>query len=432
MDRRDFLKTSAGAAGLLLLSDWEKAYAMGMRDQQVGKALKKWKKGQLQVHFLYTGVGEGAFYIFPDGTTMLVDCGDQNTNSRIQRGLPVLPSAERHPGEWTARYIKRVSPNPDKIDFMMLSHYHCDHAGCATSNAGKIEENGKEMYLSGFGEVANYLGIGKAFDRFWPDYNDPKPLEDSFNNGAVEHMKKFFDFMTANRGLEVEPFEVGAVDQIGMIHNPSAGKNFHIRNICGRGRIARKDGTIEDLFKPELEKGWYDENAMSLGFILSYGDFKLFTAGDMSFFYYSESEEYMGPGEPDLARACEKVDVAKMSHHAYKSMFPELLATLRARVYVNCVWEELHCTPDSMERLGDRSIYPDDRVLCPCMLPPTKQRDCKDADWFKDVDSHSFEGSHVVLTVEKGGKDYSIAYVPAADESMRVSSVMHFKTSPKE
>lgn len=417
----------------MLLSDWEKAYAMGMKDQQSGKALKKWKKGQLQVHFLYTGVGEGAFYIFPDGTTMLLDCGDQFTQTRVERSLPVLPNDGKHPGEWVARYIKRVSPDPDKIDFMMLSHYHCDHAGCADCHAGKIEENGREMYLSGIGQVANYLQIGKAFDRYWPACNEPKVLEDSFNHGAVEHIRKFFEFMTANRGLEVEPFEVGATDQIGMIHDPSAGKDFHIRNICGNGKIALKNGCVVDIYRSELEKGWYNENAMSLGFILSYGDFRLFTAGDMSFDYVSYPDKrLLGRGENYFARACEKVDVAKMSHHAYQSMYEDLLASLRARVYVNCVWEQLHCTPDSMERLADRSIYPDDRVLCPCMLPPWKQESGKGTAWYKDVDPHSFEGSHVVLTVEKGGKDYSIAYVPAADESMMVSSVLRFKTSPKD
>ena len=33
-----------------------------------------WKKGEFQIHFIHTGVGESQFLIFPDGTTMLLDC----------------------------------------------------------------------------------------------------------------------------------------------------------------------------------------------------------------------------------------------------------------------------------------------------------------------------------------------------------------------
>jgi len=37
-----------------------------------------WRKGHFQIHFIYTGASESMFPIFPDGTTMLLDCGDFN------------------------------------------------------------------------------------------------------------------------------------------------------------------------------------------------------------------------------------------------------------------------------------------------------------------------------------------------------------------
>ena len=33
-----------------------------------------WKEGYLDIHAVNTGRGESMFYVFPDGTTMLVDC----------------------------------------------------------------------------------------------------------------------------------------------------------------------------------------------------------------------------------------------------------------------------------------------------------------------------------------------------------------------
>ena len=76
MDRRDFLKTSLLGGAALCLSDWEKAFALGCRDKAVGKKWQGWKEGEFQIHFIYTGVAESMFFIFPDGTTMLLDCGD--------------------------------------------------------------------------------------------------------------------------------------------------------------------------------------------------------------------------------------------------------------------------------------------------------------------------------------------------------------------
>ena len=42
----------------------------------VGERYPGWKPGELDIHFIQTGVGEQTFFIFPDGTTMLLDCGD--------------------------------------------------------------------------------------------------------------------------------------------------------------------------------------------------------------------------------------------------------------------------------------------------------------------------------------------------------------------
>jgi len=249
MDRRDFIKSSALATAALML-DWEKAFALGTKAPEVGKAWKGWKKGHFQVHFIYTGVGESMFMIFPDGTTMLLDCGDHNAIGRGKLAVPVLPSPDKHSGEWIARYVLKVNPHHDKVDYMMLSHYHSDHGGCSGFNAGVAQRDGKDYPLSGFSQAAEWLSFGKAFDRCWPGYDDPIPLIDK-SADCVSHMKMFYEYMSKNRGLQIEKFKVGAINQVKMLRSPGKYPGFSIRNICANGRIADKDGKVSQRERHE-------------------------------------------------------------------------------------------------------------------------------------------------------------------------------------
>ncbi len=427
MDRRTFIKSSALATAALML-DWEKAFASGTKAPEVGKAWKGWKKGHFQVHFIYTGVGESMFMIFPDGTTMLLDCGDHNAIGRGKLAVPVLPSPDKHSGEWIARYVQRVNPNCDKVDYMMLSHYHNDHGGCSRFHAGKVMRDGVEYTLSGFSHAAEWLTFGKAFDRCWPEYDDPIPLiEKSADN--VTQMKMFYGYMSRNRGLEIEKFQVEATDQVKMLYNPDKYSGFSVRNICGNGRIATPEGKIIDLYADRKKDNplYLSENGMSLGMIISYGAFKFYTAGD-----FSDSWELPDGTtfeiEDAIADVCGKVDVAKINHHGHYSMPAKLLQALQARVYVSCVWDQLHNVAPVMERIADKTIYPGDRIVCPGIFPKERREEDAGKGWLDIIHKDSFEGGHVVLDVPKGGKEYSITYLTASDESMKVLSVMNFQT----
>jgi len=426
MDRREFLKASMATAGLACLSDWEALYAMGRRDIAVGKPWGGWKKGQFQVHFIYTGVGESMFMIFPDGTTMLLDCGDHNAIGRGKLAVPVLPNPDRHSGEWIARYIQRVNPQGKDVDYMMLSHYHNDHGGSDSFYAEMQERDGMPYAISGFSQAAEYLSFGKAFDRAWPDYNDPIPLNEK-SADCVSHMKSFYSYMTKHRGLEIEKFEVGATNQICMKRKPSKYPEFSIRNICGNGRIAYQDGTIRDLYEGRKEGADHlNENGLSLGMMFSYGKFRFFTAGDFSDKWKLEDGSTFWT-EDALGEACGEATVAKINHHGHRSMPKGIVKALKSRVYISCVWDQLHNLPEVMERISDRSLYPGDRIVCPGIMPKERRDTDSGCSWMNDVAESSFEGGHVILNVEKGGEDYSVTYLTAADESMTVRSVMKFK-----
>ncbi|MCR5561523.1 MAG: MBL fold metallo-hydrolase [Bacteroidales bacterium] len=428
MDRRDFIKATLLAGAGLYLTDWQKAFAAGCHDIGAGKPWQGWKEGEFQIHFIYTGVAESLFLIFPDSTTMLLDCGDFDALARGEKAVPLLPSSERHAGEWIARYVTRVNPAVTDVDYMLLTHYHNDHAGSDRFYAGKEVRDGEEYCLSGFSQAAETLSFRNAIDRCWPDYDDPLPNAAAGGDpDTVEHMKRFYSYMQKHRGLQIEKFRLGATDQIVQLKRPDMYPEFRVRNICANGRIAAEDGTVTDLFDAVKKAGakTLNENAMSLGMVFSYGGFSFYTAGDFS----ARIKEPDGTSrfiEDDIAAVCGPVNVAKVNHHGHNSMSRALVAALRPQVWVSCVWDQLHNLPPCMELLSDRSIYPGERVICPTIMPAERRAKDGGAAWMKDIARDSYEGGHVVVNVEKGGRCYTVSYLSAKDESMTVRSVLHF------
>lgn len=425
MDRRDFIKTSLlGGAALCL--DWERAFAMGCKDSLAGKKWPGWKEGEFQIHFIYTGVAESMFLIFPDGTTMLLDCGDFNAAARGKKAVPILPSQERHSGEWIARYVTRVNPAVTDVDYMLLSHYHNDHAGSDRFFAERIMRDGVEYALSGFPQAAETLNFRKGIDRLWPDYDESLRYADP---DTVEHIRRFYSYLQRKRGVKIEKFRLGATDQIVQLHDPSKYPDFQVRNVCANGCIAYPDGRIKDLLEArnKAEKPIKNENAMSLGMVFSYGDFRFYTAGDFSA-KFKDPDGTPRFIEDDIAEVCGPANVAKLNHHGHNSMSRKLVGALRSQVWVSCVWDQGHTLPQCLELISDRSIYPGDRIVCPTVMPAERRAKDGDAEWTKDIVPASYEGGHVVVNVEKGGRRYSVSYLTAADESMTVRSVMNFKT----
>ena len=75
----------------------------------VGDVLPDWEEGCFDIHFINSGRGECCFYIFPDGTTMLVDAGEL-TLTYGDGPCPQRPNSSIRPYETYARYIKHFLP----------------------------------------------------------------------------------------------------------------------------------------------------------------------------------------------------------------------------------------------------------------------------------------------------------------------------------
>lgn len=426
IDRRGFLGLGAAAVAL---GGFEKAFAAGMEDPSVGKPWREWKKGQFQVHFIYTGVAESMFWILPDGTTMLLDCGDHAALTRGNLAVPVKPGPERLAGEWIARYVRRVNPSDAAVDYMMLSHYHADHGGTPNwqSRAPTGAQRKWDYYRSGFGLAAEQLTFAKAIDRAWPAFDDPIPKIDG-QDRDLEHIRKVYAMLEKRDGLKVEKFRLGAVDQIVPLKDPAACRGFKVRNICANGRIAAKNGEIRDLYADVITRCHpknLNENGMSLGMIVEYGDFKFFTAGDFSD-KIRNADKSVTLIEDELASVVEKVNVAKVNHHGHFSMPEKLVKTLAAQAWVGCTWDTLHMVDPVCARLADRSLYPGDRVICPGVFPKSRREEDAGKAWTNDVAKASYDCGHIVLDVPPGGKTYTMTYLTADDESMAVKSVLKF------
>lgn len=392
----------------------------------VGSTLPAWKPGEFQIHFIYTGVAESMFWIMPDGTTMLLDCGDHPAVNRGKKAVWALPSASRYAGEWIARYVQRVNPAKTDVDYLMVSHHHADHAGRIGWGAGTREWNGKKLSVSGILLAADALKFGKCFDRGWPDWNEPIPNE-FFDKEAYPHVRDALAYLAERDGMEMERFEVGATDQIRQLRDPAAHSGFSIVNITGNGKIRRRDGSVRDLYAYARGAKRLNENAMSLGVIAQYGPFRFYTAGDFYDIPRLPDGSKMNI-EVELAKEIDAVDVAKINHHGHHSMSAPLVAALRARVWTACTWDTLHVTADTLERLSSRESYPGPRLVAPGVFMPSRRIEDTGKPFVRDIAPESFYAGHIVLTVAPGGGTYTVAYVTADDESMKVTGAYGFQS----
>ena len=413
-DRRTFV-TRALAAGLFGLS--------GSRSLAAENHLRPWQFGELQVHFLYAGSGESIFFIFPDGTSMLVDCGDYDVSGKWKMRNPVTPIGGRGPGKFVADYIRKVNPSDNFVDYWLLTHWHADHGGSETSYSVREERDGEVWFRSGLAELIDDIRFGQGFDRCWPNLGDPFKCKDTSVRQFAQ-IERTYRWLVRHQDLKIEKFKVGDENQIRLRKNPSGYPDFRILNICGNGVIRTRDGGMRNLYAGFVPKDdqdvWRRENGLSCGFILRYGAFKLFSCGDFQDFW-TRPDGTIFNTEDELARELDGVDVAKTNHHASDSMTPALIRALAARVWVTTSVSGYSDWPTTMRRLQDRTIYQGPREICSTYYRLQERRAELGAAAETDVTSDSFVPNHIVLTVPPGGRTYTITRL-VGDDSLRVLS----------
>ena len=278
----------------------------------------------------------------------------------------------------------------------------------------------------GIGQAMDHLDFGKMIDRSWPDMDDPAPRPGSFDEGTVGFLKEVYR-EAERRGIKVEKFrlEKGS-DQIRMLHGGRG--DFSFTPLCSNGLILRRDGTLRDTGTAAAPRSKYGENALSIGFVLSLGDFRYFTAGDF------QGKVKLADGSPAeieslLAEECPQVDVAKLNHHGHHSMPAPLVDALKARVVLAGVWNERHLTRDTARRLAQGGTP---CLFAPGLMPASRRKEDAAEAWMKDVAPESFAAVHAVIDVAPDGKTYRLMMVAAKDESFRILGAYDFKTGKKQ
>ena len=372
-----------------------------------GDTLPPWSEGFLDIHFINTGVGESAFYILPDGTTMLVDAGVSSGKPPWRH--PAVPSDERTAGEWIARYIDRALQSAPKkiINYVLLSHYHEDHMG--TINERTKQSTLGNYKASGLTEIADHIPYEKFIDRSWPVYEgDGGP----WNDAKMKNYAKFIAWQQKHKGMLMERFIVGVNDQIVLRNNPSKYPEFEIRNIAAGGIVWTGKGTeTHNAFK-SVKSGARSENRCSIAFRLSYGPFKFFSGGDIN----DKDSEASPPTDTEtpVAQATGPVSALKANHHGnYDANGFNFLRTLRPRVIVIPTWAASHASMSTWRRM--KATYPGPRdVFATCIVEAT-------ALAIHEVKAQA--SGHIVIRVSPGGREYFVHRLTDADESGRIKTI---------
>ena len=382
--------------------------------QETGKTLQAWQKGEMEIHHIYTGCGEGVFCIFPDGTAMLIDAGDLGPYNDNRLTYP-SPDGSRKPGEWIARYIiKRMEPlKQNRIDHVFLTHFHSDHIGGVYENYPKTK-NGGDYIISGITEITEYIPIGKLVDRAWPSYNYPLQM----TGKTMENYRKFIDWNIQRNGMKMERFVPGSNDQFTLVNEPDKYKDlFEIRNIVANGEVWTGVGKETRKHFPEGET--LDENMCSAGIRISYGAFDYFNGGDIYGRISMNTPEWRNIEAP-VAMAAGPVEVCEVNHHAYvDAMCEQFISLVRPQVYVVQVWNVSHLDFSVMRSMLSQSLYPGKRDISLTHISDVKKAYLGEAN----MKNLTGGGGHVVIKVAPGGKEYKVVLLTTRDESFTVKEV---------
>lgn len=409
----------------------------------VGQALPAWKEGYLDLHHINTGRGSSAYYIFPDGTTMLVDAGEMSPlNGRIYspRNSVIRPDSTKKPFEWIAHYIKNIAPSKSKpqLDYALITHFHDDHFGGWYPNA-PVSSSGKYV-LTGITGVGELIPIKQLLDRGYPGYNFP--IEYGFfmqkmnmqDSNFYKGLQNYHAFVRTQKekGMRPSLLKAGSRSQVVLQYQPKKYPGFYVQNIKANGLIwTGKDSATFQHF-PTVDtanpKTWPDENTLSLALAIHYGPFVYYTGGDNpgNVFYGDASWRDV---ETPIAKATGEVDVATLDHHGNRDAINEFFVrTLKPRVWIGQSWSADHPGHEVLIRMTTPHLYEGPRDLFATnmleankiVIGPLIDRSYK-----------SMQG-HIVVRVLPGGNNYYVIILDDANADGKVKSVFGPYTSKKK
>jgi hypothetical protein len=376
--------------------------------------LTAWTPGQLDMHHISTGRASCAFFVLPDGTSMLVDAGDNFPRPGTEQFIiDHKPNASRRPGEWMGRYISRhlKAAGRNELDYCLLTHFHSDHMGQVGPGLPKSKKG--DYLLTGIADVAELVPVKHFVDRCYPDYSYPIAQNDPHTMNYRALLK-----VAQAGGAKVERFRVGSGKQFPLQRQAGQYPGFSIRNLAANGEVwtGQGDGTRQVF--PTLSAlqaaDYPNENMCSIAFRMSYGKFDYFGGGDIC----QDTRYGKYPWrdmETPAAEAAGKVEVALANHHGYiDSMGPSVIRALQAKAYVIHAWDSAHPTMPALHNMLSQDLYSGPRDVFATAMK------AENAIAIRQVSQMKSTNGHVVVRVSPGGDDFRIFVTSNADETDRV------------
>ncbi|MBF0300166.1 MAG: MBL fold metallo-hydrolase [Oligoflexia bacterium] len=210
-------------------------------------------QNQLLIHVINVGQGDSTFIRTPKGTTILIDGGDLGKGTE-----DVIPT------------LKKCYKS-SAVDYVILTHPHIDHFGGLIDVLDSITvnhtiyDNGDRAFSSKGPIAENYLQLA----------NDSAPRK------------------IASLGKK-------------LIKSDGSTVSFNVVSINTHTAYDN-----EKLLTNEPPHSNIDPNALSLAMVISYGQFKYYTGGDLTGTNKGDAIDL----ETLVARSIGKVDVMKSNHH---------------------------------------------------------------------------------------------------------------------
>lgn len=381
--------------------------------QKAGDPLTLWEKGYMDIHHINTGCGECTYIVFPDGTTMLIDAGENNANN--PRHVPPVPNDHRTAGEWIVDYVKDMMPaQKRKLDYALITHFHSDHMGGVLKTRN---ESGK-YYNTGMITVAENLPIGVLVDRGFPKYDFLVNTEDKI-------VKNYFNFLHfTKRKISVEQFAPGMDNQFRLLYDSVRyAANFKVQNIYANGWLWTGKGHEKRYLFPDFSTlKEYDipkENTLSCALKITYGSFTYYTGGDVT--------GYPKPGrgkfhdvETPMAPVVGQTEVCCVNHHGYNNATNDtFITTLSPRVFIIQASDALHPNHSTLERMLSKQLYPEKRDVFATNLHPAAEIVIG-----KNTEKMKSKQGHIVVRVLPEGEEYYIYILDDGNTKRKIKQVV--------
>ena len=358
------------------------------------ETLSAWQQGYMDIHHISTGRGNCTFMILPDGTTMMVDAGDNGPANDDGSKLGRVPDESLTPAEWIVRYVTHFMDEaglPVKLDHMLVSHFHYDHVGVGDNNY-PWSLDGRYL-MTGIAYVGSTLDVDNFVDRAYPDYDFP--YTGYFDKGVFRDyvmMDNYLKFLESgyNRVESIAGFEVGSADQFVLKKTPRS--DFSIRNIYSNGQIWTGSGeSTENLIPAETPQADLDnENLWSAVINISYGNFDYHTGGDIlgadldGTWFANDWRDIETP----VAKLIKETDVMCCNHHGCDDAMNEtFLWYTTPQACIVPAWGAEHPGADALSRMN------------------TARSNVFAAG---PVTNDSLKSGHVVVRVYEGGSTFQI------------------------